>query len=99
MKYADLFFYDPLKRKIIKIYEHFPCIHKDSLSFPEDFFAINFASDKIAAPQFYNGYIYSGSLYGMSTFVPGKYEDISFKLFDASKSTGYNWTVQKCQLY
>lgn len=99
MKYADLLFYDPLKRKIIRSYKHFPCVHPDSLSSPEDLFAINFAADKIAAPQFYEGYVYSSSLFGMSSFELGKYEDVSFRLFSASKSTGYSWNVHKCQLH
>jgi hypothetical protein len=94
-KFRDIFIYDPTKKKIVKKYPHFQCNHSDSLTKPEDFFTINFAIGRLCYPYIHNGYVYSPSLHSLSSFQTGKFDDLSLKLFNATKQAGYKWTIYK----
>jgi len=97
-KYRDIYFFDPNKKEIVKEYIKFKCVHSDSLAQPKDFFNINFTYGKPLIPFVDRNIIYYPSLYPLSAFETGSYNDVSLKLFNETKNTGYKWNLIKYQL-
>lgn len=93
--YRDMIFYDPVKNKVVKEYRHLLYYSpSDSLTRPEDFFVIQF-HDKWHIPYIHRGYAYYYSLFRLSSFHIGKYDDLALKLLNESKKNGYKWTIYK----
>jgi hypothetical protein len=93
--YRDLILYDPTKNNVVKKYRHLLYYDpEENLKRPEDFFVIQF-HDKAHTPYMHNGYAYYYSLFPLSAFNTGKYDDLALKLLNESKKNGYKWTIYK----
>jgi hypothetical protein len=95
IKYRDVYFYSPAKKKIVKQYLHLLCSHNDTLVKPEDFYTINFAFGKPFFPYIHDNCVYYPSLYALSSFKEGSYDDFSLKLLSETKKSGFKWNVIK----